>query len=676
MVKTGLWRLANTTIRNPERLPGALAVFIKKYDGGKSFEKNQMLQVKLEKDFSKYTENGDKITKDNELPIVEYSKKAVGGQMLGKNGRMWLSIMDDYGFTNSYNKKSNYENKKKSGKAYATDVGNLFVTYPLLRNEIWLKQILKWQFPHYKKQPTGIQIRGGWWFLKLITEFDGLTKFEIGIAILSKNEDFEDVKKKIDKWRKEEKEAKKKNGVTELEEKWQENLLSLYFEDVLKEKEKYIIQLVKDVKKGATKGKKIQEYILENIVNLGKGSATKRAKVTCDEIEKLLKKSCYQTSQHIDILKNYFSTVKSDVVWGDYVDANSRILKMTGIINWIPVARTGYKYQFQNRLKISDEHFDMVKNAVENCPCLFVVDKKNANSREKYYEYLVDMKRPHLKTDDDEFLMSNIQDMEKKIQLQNKSIPKPIPTKLLKQNKLRYYQLQDVLRKDEEEDFIRHVSKNEIIKELQEMIKTPKDINPITLESVIWKAVASFGGYKKHISETRNFGLDMKFNQIFTAGGDMPDMQFHYDEFDEVIEVTKMGANNKGQLTGEFVKTKTKNKPVPEHVAEHAFYNNKKTYCLFIAPDIHPGSLTQCYSYSCKKTPHAVTGNFMQKKVEMITFNIVPLTLKQFLKIFQVCSKNSNSAKEWIKIISVLHNIQEQDEKLWINSIANYIKKL
>ena len=60
----------------------------------------------------------------------------------------------------------------------------------------------------------------------------------------------------------------------------------------------------------------------------------------------------------------------------------------------------------------------------------------------------------------------------------------------------------------------------------------------------------------------------------------------------------------------------------------------------------------------------------------MITFNIVPLTLEQFLKIFQVCSKNSNSAKEWIKIISVLHNIHEQDEKLWINSIANYIKKL
>ena len=485
------------------------------------------------------------------------------------------------------------------------------------------------------------------------------------------------MKKKIDKWRKEEKIAWKKNEKESLKRKWKADLISEIFEDSWKEKEKHITKLVKDVKNGVIKGRKIHEYIAQNIVNLGKGGKTPRAKVTSAEIEKLLKKSCYKTSQHIDIVKKYFGMVKGDTIWKDYVDANTRILKMTGIINWIPVARTGYRYQYQNRLKISVEHFDMVKNAVENCPCLFVVDKKNADSREKYYEYLVDMKRPHLKTDDDEFLMSNVQDMEKKIQLKNKSVlPKLIPTKLIKENKLRYYQLQDFLRKDEEEDFIRHVSKNEIIKELQEMIKTPKDIDPITLESVIWKAVASFGGYKKHISETRNFGLDMKFNQIFTAGGDMPDMQFHYDKFDEVIEVTKMGAKNKGQLTGEFVSTKPKNKPVPEHVAEHAFYNNKKTNCLFIAPDIHPGSLTQCYSYSCKKIPMAVTGNFLQKKPELITFNIVPLTLEQFLKIFQVCSKNSNSGKEWIKIISALHNIQGNDEKLWIDCIANYIKKL
>ena len=32
MVEGTLWRLANTTIRNPGRLPGALGVFIKKYD--------------------------------------------------------------------------------------------------------------------------------------------------------------------------------------------------------------------------------------------------------------------------------------------------------------------------------------------------------------------------------------------------------------------------------------------------------------------------------------------------------------------------------------------------------------------------------------------------------------------------------------------------------------------
>ena len=145
--------------------------------------------------------------------------------------------------------------------------------------------------------------------------------------------------------------------------------------------------------------------------------------------------------------------------------------------------------------------------------------------------------------------------MEKELEKIGKPIPRLEKYTDVNQNRLRYNLLRKELEKEKEENFIQNLSKSKIIKEIEKMIKKPKDINPITLESVIWKAIASLGGYQKHISETHSFGLDSNFTQIFTAGGGVPDMQFHYNKFDEIVEVTKMGDCNKSQLVGEFVKT-------------------------------------------------------------------------------------------------------------------------
>ena len=181
---------------------------------------------------------------------------------------------------------------------------------------------------------------------------------------------------------------------------------------------------------------------------------------------------------------------------------------------------------------------------------------------------------------------------------------------------------------------------------------------------MIWRAVGHLGGYIKHVSKTRNFGLDSNFNQIFTAGGGRPDMQFHYEKFDEIVEVTKMGNTNKSQLTGEFVKTKQQTTPVPTHVAEHKFRHGKNTNCIFIAPSIHSGSIHQCWLYSCHKTPVLVPGNYKQSKtytvkVKMtifgaakINFHIVPLTLEQFLEIFLVCTKTKTPSKKWMQVLT------------------------
>ena len=74
--KDNLWCLGNTTIRNPERLSGALEVFKLKFHGKKSFTRgSDKQQPKFEKELGYHTPNGKLITKGNQIPIVNYDPK-------------------------------------------------------------------------------------------------------------------------------------------------------------------------------------------------------------------------------------------------------------------------------------------------------------------------------------------------------------------------------------------------------------------------------------------------------------------------------------------------------------------------------------------------------------------------------------------------------------------------
>ena len=675
-----LWKLGNTTIRNPERLPGALSVFKKKFHNKKSFAKgSETQQPQFEKELGEHISNGKSITRENQIPIVNYDpKKLTEIMMKGKNARMWISLMNDYGFINGYNVKSKYENEDFKGKGYITNLGKNFLDEEILRDEIWLRQILKLQSPHYTGQDDRIRIRGGWWFLKMMIECDGLDKIELGIVGSERTEDITKTKNKILEFRKELKKARRENKVTETENKWKADTVTKYFERDWEEKEKNLRLLIADMEQGTVVIDGVRDRLKsknQKIVGLGKGADTPRAEVACDDIMSLLEINCFDIDQHIKILKKYYLTVKHDTVFIDYVDANARILRLTNYLNWIPIPLEG-KDKFSHRLKIYDEYLDFVKYAVDNTPCLKEINKKNEKHREEYFEYLVDINKPLLKSDNSEYVEKKNEEMEKELKNIGGKILEVKENKNINKNRLRYNQLKKELEKLTEENFVQNISKKEIIVEIEEMIKKPKDINPVTLESVIWRAVASLRGYQKHISETRNFGLDSNFNQIFTASGGVPDMQFHYKKFDEIIEVTKMGDANKSQLTAEFIKTKGKKKPVPNHVAEHRFYNDKLTNCIFIAPSIHPQSIEECWKYSCNKEPILITGNFKQSKPAEITFHIIPLTLEQFLTIYQVCIKNKNSSEKWIDTLIQLHKITDEDSTHWMKSIADYVKSL
>ena len=60
-------------------------------------------------------------------------------------------------------------------------------------------------------------------------------------------------------------------------------------------------------------------------------------------------------------------------------------------------------------------------------------------------------------------------------------------------------------------------------------------------------------------------------------------------------------------------------------------------------------------------------------KKEEIKFHIIPLTLSQFLQIFKKCSNENDSANSWIRILSDLHKITDNNEKKWMQKIESFI---
>ena len=122
--KTSLWRLGNTTIRNPERIHGALKIFQMYYHNKKSFSGNQEQQGEFMEKLLTHTMIGEKITKRNQIPIAEYENQSEEDKQ--QYGRMWLSLMEYYGLINAY--------VDDSQKTEITETGELFLDYTELQN--------------------------------------------------------------------------------------------------------------------------------------------------------------------------------------------------------------------------------------------------------------------------------------------------------------------------------------------------------------------------------------------------------------------------------------------------------------------------------------------------------------------------------------------------------------
>ena len=225
-----------------------------------------------------------------------------------------------------------------------------------------------------------------------------------------------------------------------------------------------------------------------------------------------------------------------------------------------------------------------------------------------------------------------------------------------------YNQLFQLHEKEKEIAFIKNLDVKEIEKDLTELSKNYKKITPTHVESLIWKSIESLGGTISHPSETRNFHVDSHYESIFTAAGDMPDMQFHYELFDEIVEVTKSEGKTQWKMEEE---------PVPRHVSTHKFYHKKETFCLFIAPSINSETQERFFMNSKKLLSEII-------KNQEIFVNIVPISYSEFLKIYSNCILKDERGERWLEILNELHSLilTSNNQQEWNSKIKNYIQNL
>ena len=137
----------------------------------------------------------------------------------------------------------------------------------------------------------------------------------------------------------------------------------MWFKDDYNEKVKNLEEVIEEAKNNQSFHLKTFFQEIRNLLQcpqrplaLGKGGNTKKARICCYDIVRLLVQSDYDLEKHIEIFSEYYRGVKRCAIYGDYIDSNSRILKISGYVNWVSILG-----EDRSRLKISDYYLDWVE---------------------------------------------------------------------------------------------------------------------------------------------------------------------------------------------------------------------------------------------------------------------------------------------------------------------------
>jgi len=184
----------------------------------------------------------------------------------------------------------------------------------------------------------------------------------------------------------------------------------------------------------------------------------------------------------------------------------------------------------------------------------------------------------------------------------------------------------------------------------------PSGEAPAYFEWVIWRAFLAMGGQNPPW-KSRNFHIDQDFLPVSHAGSGKPDLKFDFDEYVLVVEVTLTLSSRQEAAEGE---------PVRRHVAQIAeLYENsdKRVYCLFIAPRIDSNTAETFKN-----------GNWYKSDDSRLPLHIVPVSLEDFIRLFEV-GRDGPSHAELMKLLIICRSLCNSDAPQWKAQINQEISR-
>lgn len=637
------WTIGNTTVRNPERLKAGLAILKAEFEGHPwSYENQRKLLERL-------IEEG-----------LYEAGAAKSPDQKEQHGRTWGSVYNELGLIFAY---------RSQGNLRITPVGNALLDEKGRPDEVYLRQLLKYQLPNPLPGKHGLKyadvsVLPFLVALKMVKELDGMSKEEMSIFLFSTTNMtvMDSLIEEAKRFRKNREAKDSREARERFTYNYHINKLANLFGDELEERYQIIEQLYRMGSKNITLLKSTEVVDLANqIARTGKGSMTQRAQRFIRELIGAIQRG-EKLSEIKTKFKYYYVDIKRDTL-RDYGDLNFRYLRLSGLFT----ARG-------NKMVLSSEKIDLAEHILAQDWTVKPLDK------EFLEDWFWNPDEPMLPLDDREFLSKRAVRLQDEQDRLRKSLKTPLPIAkvevekppeelILKDLKFTVYQLENqalILKEVAYYEKLQELDSVDEIDQYYDQILRGELLGgnkPAHFEWNTWRGFLAIDRLSCLPHETRNFPVDDDLMPTDFALPNKPDMNFTYEDFKLVVEVTLLTGPNQWSAEGE---------PVPRHIARVQAASDIPTMGVFIAPTINVNTAVEFYSF-LRQRPYIIDDS---KKLHL---TIIPLTLDQWRGLLRLFKKTRFSP---LDLRNLLEDIARHDTATsitdgsqWIDLFPNLIER-
>lgn len=375
-----------------------------------------------------------------------------------------------------------------------------------------------------------------------------------------------------------------------------------------------------------------------------KGKTKQEQKIILDRYKKVFAQEFLGTSDATEIQK-LLKNLK------DYGDNAIRYFRLT---RYIYIRGGGFYIDLEPRRSVEINALLDFDNA----------QSKTFRSKEEYLDYISDISKPKLPWETKEKLTEIAVKLLEDIKLYEKEIgatPKIfLDHKKLDEDSLKRF-IDDLRNYRRELQDKQNQQKSQEIEQIKKYIEELKNIFNTDNKPILLEKLLSLGlnALNDALKIKPNYPVGDDNEPTFTAPANTPDIECFYENYNAICEVTMLTGRDQWYNEGQ---------PVMRHLRDFENkYQDKKAYCLFVAPKLHRDTINTFWS--------AIKYEYEGQKQR-----IIPLSINIFVELLKILVEIKENGKFlrhnelfslYDKILEASTNLSDSNE--WIKNISNTI---